>query len=213
MFTEQDEGQLTSAACHGSVEAFEVLMTRYEPRIRRLIYHLTHDHHMAQDLCQETFLAAYRALPHTRGRELHFSPWLSRIALNQVRNEWRRRKSVTWVSFSSLQGDGTGRGREPGEGNLESPDHFERQVEQRDLIADALTRLPGHYVACLLLDAEGFSYHEISAIVRASKPAIRGRLSRARRAFRQIYAQLDQQQPPPSGLAKERTHREARGKT
>src|SRR5260370_35721382 len=95
-----DEAQLTLAACQGSHEAFEELVLLYEPRIRRMVYSLTHDRHLTQDLCQETFLAAYRALPRMRETELHLAPWLYRIALNQVRSEWRRRNDATWEPFS-----------------------------------------------------------------------------------------------------------------
>src|SRR6266516_6031352 len=96
----EDEPQLTLEACHGSAMAFEALVMYYEPRIRRMLYSLTQDSQLTQDLCQETFLAAYRALPRMNGEELRFAPWLYRIALNQVRSEWRRRKHVTVVSFS-----------------------------------------------------------------------------------------------------------------
>src|SRR5258708_39612145 len=67
-----DESQLTIAACQGSVEAFEALVLYYEPRIRRMLYSLTQDQHLTQDLCQETFLAAYRAMPRMKGEGPHF---------------------------------------------------------------------------------------------------------------------------------------------
>jgi len=157
-----DESQLTIAACQGSVEAFEALVLHYEPRIRRMLYSLTQDRQLTQDLCQETFLAAYRAMPRMRGEDLHFAPWLYRIALNQMRSEWRRRKHVTWVPFSPPQGFGDDLFAQPCEDYLESPEHFEEQVGQRDLIQRVLARLPEASVACLLLDAEGFSYREIA---------------------------------------------------
>src|SRR5260370_25108578 len=157
----EDEPQLTLEACRGSEVAFEALVMHYEPRIRRILYSLTQDNHLTQDLCQETFLAAYRALPRMKGEELHFAPWLYRIALNQMRSEWRRRKHVTWVPFSPPQGYGEDAFDEPAEGYLESPEHFEERVGQRDLIARVLSRLPEASISCLLLDAERFSYREI----------------------------------------------------
>lgn len=190
----EDEADITLAACQGSHEAFEELVTRYEPGIRRMIYSLTHDGSLTQDLCQETFLAAYRALPRMSGVELHLAPWLYRIALNQVRSEWRRRKHVIWVPFSPPQGSHENVYDEPGEDYLECPEHFEERVGQRDLIQNVLSRLPESSVACLLLDAQGFSYKEIAEIVQDSLSAVRSRLSRSRRAFQQIYARLDQEE-------------------
>src|SRR5579884_3034066 len=98
-----DESRLTIEACQCSMAAFEALVISYEPRIRRMIYSMTHDVQLTQDLCQETFLAAYRAMPRMNSEALRFAPWLYRIALNQVRSEWRRRKHVTWVSFMAPQ--------------------------------------------------------------------------------------------------------------
>src|ERR1700726_4754869 len=95
----ENEPQLTLEACKGSMAAFELLVVYYEPRIRRMLYSLTHDVQLTQDLCQEAFLAAYRAMPRMNGEELQFAPWLYRIALNQLRSEWRRRKYITWVPF------------------------------------------------------------------------------------------------------------------
>ncbi len=54
----EDEPQLTLEACRGSEVAFEALVMHYEPRIRRMLYSLTQDAQLTQDLCQETFLAA-----------------------------------------------------------------------------------------------------------------------------------------------------------
>lgn len=189
-----DESQLTIAACQGSVEAFEALVLHYEPRIRRMLYSLTQDRQLTQDLCQETFLAAYRAMPRMRGEDLHFAPWLYRIALNQMRSEWRRRKHVTWVPFSPPQGFGDDLFAQPCEDYLESPEHFEEQVGQRDLIQRVLARLPEASVACLLLDAEGFSYREIAETLQETLSAVRSRLARARHSFQQLYTRFEQEE-------------------
>jgi RNA polymerase sigma-70 factor, ECF subfamily len=180
-------------ACRGSVEAFEALVTYYEPRIRRMLYGLTHDVQLTQDLCQETFLAAYRALSRMKGEELHFASWLYRIALNQVRSEWRRRKHVTVIPFSSPTGCGDEVFDESGEGYLVSEEQFEERVVERDLVQHVLAQLPPTSALCLLLDAEGFSYKEIAETLQESLSAVRSRLSRARQAFQRIYNGLDQE--------------------
>lgn len=189
----EDEPQLTLEACQGSAVAFEALVVFYEPRIRRMLYSLTQDVQLTQDLCQETFLAAYRALPRMDGEELHFAPWLYRIALNQLRSEWRRRRHITWTPFAPPQGHGDELFDEPSEGYLVSDEVFEDQVVQRDLIRRAMAHLPKASVMCLLLDAEGFSYREIAEILQDTLSAVRSRLSRARQAFQQIYTRLDQE--------------------
>src|SRR6266853_4274795 len=145
----ENEPQLTLEACKGSMAAFESLVVYYEPRIRRMLYSLTQDAQLTQDLCQETFLAAYRALPRMDGEELHFAPWLYRIALNQLRSEWRRHKHVTWIPFTPPQGYGDDLFDEPSEEYLVRDELFEDQVVQRDLIRRVLAQLPKASATCL----------------------------------------------------------------
>lgn len=186
-----NEPQLTIEACHGSVASFEALVVYYEPRIRRMLYSLTQDSQLTQDLCQETFLAAYRAMPRMKGLDLHFAPWLYRIALNQVRSEWRRRKHVSIIPFASPMGNGEETFDDPGEECLGSENMLEVQVAERDLIERVLAQLPPASVTCLLLDADGFSYREIADILQDTLSAVRSRLSRARHAFQQLYRKLE----------------------
>jgi RNA polymerase sigma-70 factor (ECF subfamily) len=190
----ENEPQLTLEACGGSIAAFEALVVYYEPRIRRMLYSLTQDSQLTQDLCQETFLAAYRALPRMNGEELHFAPWLYRIALNQVRSEWRRRKHVSVIPFSPPQGNGDDVFDDAAESCLVSGEYFEEQVVQRDLIERVLAQLPPASVMCLLLDAEGFSYREIAETLQDTLSAVRSRLSRARQAFQHLYRKLEQEE-------------------
>lgn len=189
----EDESQLVLEACQGSVSAFEALVTLYEPRIRRMLYSMTQDVQMTQDLCQETFLSAYRALPRMNGEELRFAAWLYRIALNQVRSEWRKRKHITWISLSAPQGGNEDTSDETGTDYLVSDERFEESVLERDLVRRVLAQLPPSSAMCLLLDAEGFSYNEIAETMQDSLSAIRSRLSRARQSFQRIYQGLDQE--------------------
>ena len=189
----EDEPRLTLEACQGSTEAFEALVIHYEPRIRRTIYAMTQDVQLTQDLCQETFLAAYRALPRMKGEELHFAPWLYRIALNQVRSEWRRRKHVMILPFSQPMGDDEAFD-ESAEEYLVSEERFEEHIVQSDMVQRVLTQLPSASAMCLLLDAEGFTYKEIADTLQESLSAVRSRLSRARQTFQRLYRNLDQEE-------------------
>ena len=189
----ENEPQLTLDACKGSMESFELLVVYYEPRIRRMLYSLTQDSQLTQDLCQETFLAAYRALPRMNGEELRFAPWLYRIALNQVRSEWRRHKHVSVIPFSSPQGHGEETFDDAGEACLVSDEYFEEQVVQRDLIERVMRQLPPTSVMCLMLDAEGFSYLEIAETLQDTLSAVRSRRSRARQTFQRLYKQLEEE--------------------
>ncbi|HEX4204045.1 MAG TPA: RNA polymerase sigma factor [Ktedonobacteraceae bacterium] len=189
------------SACQGSMAAFEELVRRYEPRIRRMLYGLTQDIQLTQDLCQETFLAAFRALPRMDGAQLRFAPWLYRIALNQIRSEWRRRKHVSVVSFLSLtrafEDDFADEGAISA---LVCPAQFEDSIAEQDVVRQVLAQLPRSSAMCLLLDAEGFSYREIAEILQDSLSAVRSRLSRARHTFRHLYNSIDQGEVHEKGL-------------
>ncbi len=186
----ENESQLVIEACQGSIRAFEALIGYYEPRIKRILYGLTQDVQLTQDLCQETFLAAYQALPRMHGETLYFSAWLYRIALNLLHSEWRRRKHITLVPFSSPQGGVSNTFNEPIEDALQSEDPFEERVVQRDLLQRILAQLPDTSALCLRLNAEGFSYSEIAEILHDTLPAVRSRISRARRTFQRLYSNL-----------------------
>jgi len=189
----EDDSQLTIEAARGSIEAFEKLVTQYEPRVRRMIYGLTQDVQLTQDLCQETFLSAYKALHRMDGAELRFAPWLYRIALNQVRSEWRRRKHVTVIPFSTPSGSNDEGFDEANQDIMMSDEQFEEGVVQRDLVRRVLAQLPAASAMCLLLDAEGYSYNEIASAMQDTLSAVRSRLARARQSFQRIYAGLDQE--------------------
>jgi RNA polymerase sigma-70 factor, ECF subfamily len=190
----ENESQLVVEASRGSTAAFEALVISYEPRIRRMLYSMTHDTQLTQDLCQETFLAAYRALPRMSGENLHFAPWLYRIAVNLLRSEWRRKKHVIVLPFSNPQGSDDDFSGEPSEAQLISDEQqFEDRVVKQDLVRRVLTQLPESSSLCLLMDAEGFTYNEIAETLQESLSSVRSRLSRARQAFRRIYSSLDQE--------------------
>ncbi|BCL84310.1 RNA polymerase sigma factor [Ktedonobacteria bacterium brp13] len=188
-----NEAQLVSEACQGSLPAFEALVQLYEPRIRRLIYGMTQDVQLTQDLCQDAFIAAYRALPRMQDKDLKFAPWLYRIATNQVRSEWRRHKNVKIVPFTTPQLGDDHTFDEQGEDFLVSHEQFEEGVMQRELVRRTLSQLPEASVTCLLMDADGFSYNEIADAMQDTLSAVRSRLSRARQAFQRIYSRLDQE--------------------
>jgi RNA polymerase sigma-70 factor (ECF subfamily) len=193
MHTLELENHVVHDACCGSALAFEQLVLAYEPQVKHVLYRMTGDPQLTQDLCQETFLAAYRALPRLHAEDLHFAAWLYRIATNLARSEWRRRKHVTCIPFPAPLWQEESSTDMLAEDLLISEHHFEEQVVQYDLIQHTLRQLPEVSVWCLLLAAQGFSYSEIADTVGESLSAVRSRLSRARQSFQRIYSDLDQE--------------------
>jgi RNA polymerase sigma-70 factor (ECF subfamily) len=158
----------------GDMEAFDLIMIRYESRLLRFLTGLVSDVETARDLCQDTFLSAYEALPRLKG-ELHLSAWLHAIARNHVRSYYRRQALRTLLPLSDESIP------------ARVADVQETTVAQ-DTLNRALKRLPHKYANPLLLQvASGLSCREISEVLGCSEGAVKVRLLRAREALRRLY--------------------------
>ena len=155
--------------------SFTELLIAYEAPIGRYLARLVGDPELASDLTQDTFLAAYRALPHTIVADPH--AWLFRIATNHALACFRRRKVIRWLSLGQVR---------EGDRALTVPDHAGR-ITDETTVALALACLAPKDRACLLLQIVGFSAADIAAQLGCSIGAARTRLCRAREAFRHAY--------------------------
>ena len=99
--------ELVEAFRAGDLAAFDVLVRRWERKIQGAIHRILGREEDARDLCQETFLKAYRALGSFKG-EARFSSWLYQIALNLCRDRMRRTKGKAVVSLTEAEEGGTG---------------------------------------------------------------------------------------------------------
>src|SRR5260370_41841632 len=97
--------ELVEACLAGEESAFDVLLGRWERRIRGAIYRLVGSDEEARDLCQEAFLKAYKSLRSFK-QEARFSSWLYQIALNLCRDRMRRRRGKTTASLDELEEGG-----------------------------------------------------------------------------------------------------------
>ena len=166
----------------GDVEAFRAIFEEYHLRICRYLCSLVNDLDLAEDLAQQTFVNAYQALARSAPPG-NLSAWLYAIATNTALSALRRRKVIEWLPFWGHAGAAKAPARDQ-----------ETLLGQRELVCQALGKLPKRDVACLLLRFEqGLSYAEIAEILGTSITAAKMRLSRARAAFREIYLQLDQE--------------------
>lgn len=169
-----EEDAWVARAKEGDLAAFEAIMMQYEPRILRFLTGLVGDVEIAQELCQDTFIAAHQALPNTKG-EMRLSAWLHTIALNRARSHHRYQRLRRFLPLP----DHDLASREP---------RFDEAVVTRDAVQRALQRLPQAYAHPLLLQtASGMSCREIAEVLKCSEGAVRVRLVRAREAFRRLY--------------------------
>ena len=101
----RSDEELVEACLAGEESAFDVLVGRWEKRIRGAIYRFIGSEDDARDVCQEAFLKAYKSLGSFK-QEARFSSWLYQIALNLCRDRLRRRRGRTMVSLDELEEGG-----------------------------------------------------------------------------------------------------------
>ncbi len=168
------DDHLVWRARRGDAAAFSEIFERYQQRIINYIYGLVHDRELANDLAQESFLKAYKALPRM-GDDLRLAPWLYRIAGNTAFSALRRRRLIRWLPLLN-------------EGITTS--NMDGDIAEAEAVHRALAKLPAKYAAPLLLHShEGLSCNEIAEILGISSGAVKTRLFRAREAFRVAYGE------------------------
>jgi len=162
--------------------AFERIYDEFKTPIYNHIYHMVGNRDQANDLTQDTFMKAFKALPRMDAN-LKLSAWLYRIAANTAKDALRRRRLIAWLPWQDLD-------HEPAD--VESADPQET-VGTSELVRAALQRMPKHYRAALLLyTQDGFSYAEIAATLNIAESGVKMYLSRARHSFREHYRALEQ---------------------
>ncbi len=169
----------------GDQKAFELLVIKYQRRIQRLIGRMVRDVDLVEDIAQETFIRAYRALAQFRG-EAQFYTWLYRIAVNTAKKalmDLKRNPTVSENSFKSDDDDETS----PLENELtssETPEAVLASKEIAQMVNAAMDALPEELrQAISLREIEGLSYEEIAEAMNCPIGTVRSRIFRAREAI------------------------------
>lgn len=184
-----DEMSLIHRAARGDHLAFATLMQRYEQRIHTYLWHMIGDADLANDLSQETFLAAYQALARWQpppaavvGAADLLSPWLYRIASNRALSFLRSQATASRRTSAPLAGATTS---------------LEDAVIGRELLRVALHTLDEDDATCLVLHyVAGERYGEIAIRLNLSSEAVRKRVGRALSALRKAYTALETEAQP-----------------
>ena len=170
----------------GDVRAFEMLVLKYQRRIERLIGRMVRDVDIVQDIAQETFIRAYRALPQFRG-EAAFYTWLYRIAVNAAKKALMDMKRDPLVSASAGRGEDEGEETSRAENELsdgETPEALLASKEIAAAVNSAIEALSDELrQAITLREIEGLSYEEIAEVMNCPIGTVRSRIFRARDAI------------------------------
>jgi RNA polymerase sigma-70 factor (ECF subfamily) len=167
----------------GDQQAFGLLVTKYQRKLLRLVMRLVRDPAEAEDVTQEAFIKAYRALPGFRG-ESAFYTWLYRIGVNTAKN-WLVANNRRMPTVSDITGDDS-EGIDDG-GLLrddETPDRVMMSKQIAATVNAAMAALPEDLrTAIALREIEGLSYEEIAQVMDCPIGTVRSRIFRARDAI------------------------------
>jgi len=175
--------QLVERAQRGDKRAFELLVSKYQRKLGRLLSRFVRDAAEVEDVTQEAFIKAYRALPSFRG-ESAFYTWLYRIGINTAKNYLVAlgRRAPTTTGFDNEEAEGF----EDAE-QLRDASTPESELEGKEIAATvnrAMDALPPDLrTAITLREIEGLSYEEIASVMNCPVGTVRSRIFRARDAI------------------------------
>jgi RNA polymerase sigma factor (sigma-70 family) len=175
-----EERLLVARAKNDDLQAYDELVRRYQERIYATIYHMTASHEDANDLAQDSFIKAYRALKSFKGDSSFFT-WVYRIAVNKTINFLKQRKKRTVLSLNDLDFNAE---HDPDLVALISDKNPRRDlglIELQEKLNEAMLRLSEiHRLVVTLHDIQGLSHDEISKIMDCNTGTVRSRLFYAR---------------------------------
>ena len=183
MSTEQSDLSLVQLAQRGDAGAFDALVRRYQHKVVKLVLRYVRDPAEAEDIAQEAFIKAYRALPRFRG-DSAFYTWLYRIAINTAKNVLasRGRSPIQYEVDRSDDDDNY-----DVVANLKdtaTPEALALTEEIRSTVTAAIDALPEDLrTAIQLRELEGLSHEEIAAAMECPVGTVRSRIFRAREAI------------------------------
>jgi len=181
--TDRDvDQQLVERVQRGDKHAFDLLVTKYQRKLGRLISRFVRDPAEAEDVTQDAFIKAYRALPGFRG-ESAFYTWLYRIGINTAKNHLltNKRRAPTSTPFDAEESESFEDASLLREVNTPENELMSKQVV--GVVQASLQQLPEDLRSALTLrEIEGLSYEEIAIVMDCPIGTVRSRIFRAREA-------------------------------
>jgi len=175
--------QLVARAQRGDKRAFELLVEKYQRKLARLLSRFIRDPAEVEDVTQEAFIKAYRALPAFRG-DSAFYTWLYRIGINTAKNYLMAmgRRAPTSTEVEADEAEGFEEGEQLRD--INTPESVLLSNEIAETVNSTIEKLPEELrTAIQLREIEGMSYEEIAKVMDCPIGTVRSRIFRAREAI------------------------------
>ena len=179
------DAELVARVQRGDKQAFNLLVIKYQRKILRLLSRMIRDPADLEDVAQEAFIKAYRALPQFRG-ESAFYTWLYRIAINTARN-WLSSVAKRPSAPNAIESeDGETFNETDSLSDISTPESMVASREIAETVNSAIEELPEELrTAIVLREIEGMSYEDIAQTMGCPIGTVRSRIFRAREAIAQ----------------------------
>ena len=182
MTAADEDYELVQRCLQGEIDEFRELVEKYQHRLYLLIYGIILNREQARDLTQEVFIKAYRSLNKFKGRS-RFYTWLYRIAFNLALDEKRKMSARPQVEYDDAREINPAGSRSK---RSLRPDREVMREELHEMILEGLEKLTiPQRTAVILREWEGYSYEEISKIMKCSRGTVMSRLHYAREKLRE----------------------------
>ncbi|WP_201367493.1 RNA polymerase sigma factor [Dictyobacter formicarum] len=182
--TEQDDAALVIASQAGDQDAFAVLVQRHQRRVFNLVYRMLQQYDEANEVTQETFLAAWQGLRSFR-RDARFTTWLHRIAYNCALKQLEQRKKDSALQIA-IQAEA-----------VDSDERIGAELEAHDrqaIVREHISTLPAKYrVVLVLRHLQEMTYEEMAEILTMPIGTIKTHLFRARNLLKERLEAFDQE--------------------
>ena len=170
---------LIQGCLQGDLTAFDQLLRRYEAKVFAVACRLTGNRQDGEDLAQETFVRAWKALPNFRG-DASLNTWLITIATNLWRDQLRKRR-LPVESMEDTVAFADGEVQQQWADPAPGPQEIVEEGETKRQLGQWIGMLKPEFKAALILrDIQGYSYEEVAAITQTSIGTVKSRISRAR---------------------------------
>ena len=183
MTTEESDLVLVKRVQRGDKTAFDLLVRKYQHKVVKLVLRYVRNPAEAEDIAQEAFIKAYRALPQFRG-DSAFYTWMYRIAINTAKNSLASRDRSPIAYDLDLTDPEESHSVQTKLQDPDTPEGLALTEEIRGIVNSAIEALPEELkTAIVLRELDGLSYEEIAAAMECPVGTVRSRIFRAREAI------------------------------